>query len=390
MTGWRTATRCRAGVLALLLIALPGCSETTAPITRPPGLEVFDSLIVNFMEATGIEAAALGIMRDGEVVYQKGFGWQDAAHQVPLASDAMMRLASVSKPITAAAVRQLIDDGMFTLSDAVFDVGQPDGGLLGLVPFPVLGDDRLGDVTVRHLLQHEGGWDRDVAGDLTYREITIASVMSVSSPPGRLNTLRYILGQPLQFTPGTRDEYSNIGYMVLGLIVEEVTGRDYLSYVYETVFEPLGVPHEDIVQGRTFPADRDPREPWYDDDSMAPNVFDPEGSTVRRPDGGWDHEARIAQGGLVASTRTILEFLEVFQVAGDEIGTRRTGSESSRWRWNHTGSLPGTNTLARQRGDGINYVVLFNKRATSGDSYSTQMRTEMDAILDAGTVQWPG
>jgi CubicO group peptidase (beta-lactamase class C family) len=372
------------------LIALPGCSETTAPITRPPGLEVFDSLIVNFMEATGIEAAALGIMRDGEVVYQKGFGWQDAAHQVPLASDAMMRLASVSKPITAAAVRQLIDDGMFTLSDAVFDVGQPDGGLLGLVPFPVLGDDRLGDVTVRHLLQPEGGWDRDVAGDLTYREITIASVMSVSSPPGRLNTLRYILGQPLQFTPGTRDEYSNIGYMVLGLIVEEVTGRDYLSYVYETVFEPLGVPHEDIVQGRTFPADRDPREPWYDDDSMAPNVFDPEGSTVRRPDGGWDHEARIAQGGLVASTRTILEFLEVFQVAGDAIGTRRTGSESSGWRWNHTGSLPGTNTLARQRGDGINYVVLFNKRATSGDSYSTQMRTEMDAILDAGTVQWPG
>ncbi len=96
-------------------------------------------------------------------------------------------------------------------------------------------------------------------------------------------------------TPGTRDEYSNIGYMVLGHIVEEVTGRDYLSYVYETVFEPLGVPHEDIVQGRTFPADRDPREPWYDDDSMAPNVFDPDGPTVRRPDRCWAHDARIAQ-----------------------------------------------------------------------------------------------
>ena len=113
------------------------------------------------------------------------------------------------------------------------------------------------------------------------------------------------------------------------------------------------------------------------------------GPPARLPSGGWHHEARIAQGGLVAPTRTILEFLDVYQVAGDDIGTRRLGSEGSSWRWNHTGSLPGTNTLARQRGDGVNYVVLFNRRPASGTSYSSRIRSEIDAILDAGTIRWP-
>jgi len=175
---------------------------------------------------------------------------------------------------------------------------------------------------------------------------------------------------------------------VLGLVIEEVTGRDYLSYVLETVFEPLGVSPQDLVQGRTFPGDRDAREPWYDYTGTGTNVFDPTGPAVRLPSGGWDHEARIAQGGVVAPTRTILEFLDVYQVAGDDIGTRRLGSEGSTWRWNHTGSLPGTSTLARQRGDGVNYVVLFNRRPASGTSYSSRIRSEIDAILDAGTIRW--
>ncbi|HBD97489.1 MAG TPA: hypothetical protein DC060_04750, partial [Gemmatimonadetes bacterium] len=163
----------------------------------------------------------------------------------------------------------------------------------------------------------------------------------------------------------------------------------YLSYVFENVLDPLGVSRADLVQGRTFPSARNAREPWYDYSGTGPNVFDPDGSPVRLPSGGWDHEARIAQGGLVASTRAILEFLDVYQVAGDEIGTRRSGSEGSGWRWNHGGSLPGTNTLARQRGDGVNYVVLFNSRPASGTAYSSLIRSEIDALLDAGTILWP-
>lgn len=396
-----------AGGTATVTGVAPGSTRVTAGATDPGGLaaeqgfpvtveaagrllhEVFDSLMTDFTEGRGIAAAALGIMKDGDIVYDRAFGWKDQNLQAPLPVDAMMRLASVSKPITAAAIHELAADGMLDLNDFVFDLAQDEGGLLELAPFPALGDARLSRITVQHLLRHRGGWDRDVAGDLTYREIRIAEAMGIPSPPGRENTVRYILGQPLQLDPGSQRAYSNIGYLVLGLVIEEVSERDYMSYVLEEVFGPLGVPVGDIIQGRTFPRDRSDREPWYDDDRTAPNVFDPSGPRVRWPDGGWDHEARIAQGGLVASTRAILEFLDAYQVNGDDIGTRRSGSEGSGWRWNHTGSLPGTNTLARQRGDGINYVVLFNRRPPSGPSYSSEIRRMIDELLDNERIRWP-
>ena len=122
---------------------------------------------------------------------------------------------------------------------------------------------------------------------------------------------------------------------------------------------------------------------------MSKNVFDPSGPQVKTPYGGWDLEGMISFGGLVASTRAILEFLDIYQVSGDDIGALRTGTESSTWRRNHTGSLSGTNTLARQRGDGVNYVVLFNKRPSTGGYYSSQIRGELDDLLDRGLICWP-
>jgi CubicO group peptidase (beta-lactamase class C family) len=342
-----------------------------------------------FMATHGIQAGALAVMKDGQVVYDRGAGWRDQARSTALGDSAMLRLASVTKPVTAAAVRHLVADGLLELDARVFDVGQPGGGVLALEPFPAPGDPRLADVTIRYLLQHRGGWDRAQAGDLTYREVQIAAAMGVNSPPGRAATVRYILGQPLQFTPGTREAYSNIGYLVLGLIIEEVSGTDFMGYVHDNVFAPLGVARRDVARGRTFPADRDPREPWYDAHGLVTNVFDPAGPPVRAPAGGWDHEARAAQGGLVATARALLHLAEAHQVSGADIGVPRTGDESAGWRRNHTGSLPGTNTLIRQRGDGVNYVVLFNRSPASGTSFAALFRTQFDALLDGGAVRWP-
>jgi len=385
-----------AGALSLIAILLLGgltaCSSTTAPTAglpdTGPTLERFDSLMLSFMARHGIGAGALGIMRGGEVVYEEGFGWQDASHQTVLPDDALMRLASVTKPLTASAIRKLESRGQLALDDHAFNLGQEGGGILELVPFPMPGDPRLEEITVRDLLRHRGGWDRDIAGDLTYREIQIAGEMGVPSPPGRENTVRYILGRPLEHEPGSVYAYSNIGFLVLGLIVEEVTGTDHLEYIRSEILAPLGVPATELILGRTFPTDRDPREPWYDSNALSSNVFDPTGALVRAPDGGWHHEARVGQGGLVASTYALLEWLDDYIVSGDEIGAQRSGTEGAGWRRNHTGSLSGTNTLARQRGDGVNYVVLFNKRPSSSTSYSTLIRGEIDALLDGGTIRW--
>ena len=138
-----------------------------------------------------------------------------------------MRRASVTKPITAATIRKLARDGMLALDDRVFDLGQTGGSLLRIDPYPRPGDARLADITVLQLLQHRGGWDREVAPDFAFREIEIATALSVASPPGRENTLRFVLGQPLQFSPGSMRAYSNIGYLVFGLVIEEVSGKDF-------------------------------------------------------------------------------------------------------------------------------------------------------------------
>jgi len=355
-----------------------------------PRMAVFDKLMSGFMKANGIKAGALGVLRGGNLVHQAGYGHIDRISTRPTPATVMMRLASVSKPLTASVIRSLVRDGKLKLDQRAFDVGQAGGGVLGLKPFPKLGDARLAEVTVKHLLRHEGGWDRGVAGDLTYDEVDIANAMGKASPPGRANTVRYILGQPLQFRPGTKDEYSNIGYLVLGLIIEKITGQDYMTALRARTLTPLGVKPGDLIPGRTFPKHRSPREPWYDDDKLVTNVFDPTGPKVRRPAGGWDHEARIAQGGLVATTRSLLGFLDRYLVSGNDIGALRSGSEGKTWKRNHTGSLAGTSALARQRGDGINYVVLFNKRPASGTSYGSLIRAEMDKLLEGGTVVWPG
>ena len=367
-------------------------TQEFAVTVAPLAASVFDALMTEFTEEHGIGAAALGIMKDGEIVYDQAFGWMDRERTVPIRQDVMMRLASVTKPFTAAAVQELARGGALDLDALVFDLGQPGGGLLDLAPFPSLGDARLAEITVQHLLRHRGGWDRDVAGDLTYREIEIAAVMSVPSPPGAENTVRYILGQPLQFDPGSERAYSNIGYMVLGLVIEEVSREDYLRHLFRAVLAPLGVRSDDIIQGRTFPRDRSDREPWYDDDRLVHNVFDPTGPRVRAPDGGSDREARIALGGLVAPTTTVLRLLDVYTISGDDIGTRRRrGAESPGWRRRHGGSIPGTDAVARQRGDGINYAVLFNRRRPSSEDrrYVTEIVEMIDDILDDTPIAWP-
>lgn len=377
----------RLAAAALTFVAAAPAGAQCLPVTgcSSPALAVFDNTIANFMCQRGIGAGSFAMTRDGVLIHARAFGWADQARTIPLETDALMRIASVSKPITASAVRELIADGRFTLNSFVFDLGQPGGGLLDLEPFPSLGDPRLADITVAHLLNHTGGWNRDIVGDLTYREVIIASAMGVPSPPGRINTVRYILGQPLQHTPGTTSAYSNIGCLVLGLIIEQERNRS-LETVLDAILADAGVASGDHIMGRTFFADRHPREPYYEHPGFGVNVFDPAGPAVNQPYGTWDHEARTGQGGQLATASALAMFATRHYVNGSNIGALRPPNDGGAWLWNHTGSLPGTQSLIRQRGDGITYAIIFNSNA---DSYSSQIRTVIDGIINTTTIDWP-
>jgi N-acyl-D-amino-acid deacylase len=353
-----------------------------------PELSAFDWAMTAYMESNGISAGLLGVMKDGEVILERSYGWRDEERTQPLSPDALMRLASVSKPFTAAAVRRLIASGRISPDDRVFDIDRDGSGLLRIEPYPALADERLRQVTVGHLLNHRGGWDPAAGRDLAFAELEIADAMGVPSPPDRNAIAAWILGQPLQFTPGERIAYSNEGYFFLGEIMEQYSGQTYFDFLVSSVLEPAGIEPAEVRLGRTRFADRHAREPWYDSRRSCRSVVQP-GTAVDCAYGGWDLESHLSTGRLIASTRALLGFLDTYYIIGSSIGLEREERRKGNWSLSHTGGFAGTSALARQRGDGIQYAVIFNRQAPAPADYASGIRELLDRVIDEHIEDWP-
>ncbi len=355
----------------------------TLPVsgTPVPELDVFDQTMQKYMNDRSIKAGVLVVMKDGAIVLEHGYGWKDKTLQTPLQPDAMFRLASIIKPVTEASILKLIGEGKISADDKVFCVtGSPSNCQLTISPFGTP-DSRLKDITIQNLMDHEGGWDRDISGDPMFKSIEIANVLGVASPPSKEDTIRYMMGRTLDHTPGTQFAYSNFGYLLLGLIIEKNTGQTYTAYIQDNIFNPLGVADTEIELGRTLPEYRNPREPfYYDRYPGGPNVFNPS-ETVPWPDGGWYLEAMEAHGGMISTARAMAEFLNAYWINGEP----RYGNGQTWWFY---GSLDGTYTLAYQRPDGVNLVALFNQRSDSSFLDYSTIKSVLDTATDSVT-QWP-
>jgi len=199
----------------------------------------FDREIQQFMSARKVPGGALAVVKDGRLVYTRGYGWADRENKVPVKPTSLFRIASISKPFTAVAVLKLLEAGKLGLNAHVFELLGLGAGVL-LPPGGKL-DERWKQITVRHLLNHTGGWDRDKSFDPMFRSRQIAAAFGVPSPPAPSVIIRYMLGKPLDFDPGTRYAYSNFGFCLLGRVIEKITGSSYESYVREKVLAPIGI-----------------------------------------------------------------------------------------------------------------------------------------------------
>lgn len=377
--------------------SLPATAVPAASGRPVPELTDLDDMMTNYMDANAITAGVLGLMQDGRIVYLRGFGEDYNGDDLP--ENALMRVASLSKPLTAACIRRMAADGVIDLADNAFDLGQPGGGILDYDPWPSVGDNRFQNITVNHLLNHQGGWDHDTDNDgtfenpdWTYREVTVANTMQVASPPGRVNIMRFVLGQPLQLNPGTGSggaTYSNANYITLGLIAEQESGQSLISYIRQNILTPrMWVPGTEILAGRTFRASQDPREPRYDDPTLVTNVYDTEGAQVERPYGGWGHENRVGEGNIVISAAAMLAFADTYRsgYAQSNIGqplddfplVSSTG---------HNGAMPGGSTsYIRQRTDGYRIFLAFNKRGGDGTVHANVLGGAVDSYLDNNVI----
>lgn len=345
-----------------------------------PLLKPFDDAMKRFMAARSIPSGVLCVSKGDRILMEHAFGYKNPAKTQPLNPNALFRIASLVKPLTAAAVRDLIAKGKLSLSTLAFNLpGQPQPGLLK-IPIAGTPDVRLNQVTVQHLLEHKGGWNSGVSGDPMFQANTIAAALHVANPPSQADILRHTLGRPLDHDPGSTYVYSNFGYLVLGQIVEAITGKDYVAYLQSEVFAPLGVSAEDLQLGHSLPARRNPREPWYSDPASGASVFDPHQS-VPFADGVFDLEAMDSHGGLICTARAYSRFLMAYWIDG----TRRVGQGQD---WTFFGSLPGTFTLGRQRPDGVNIVAFFNQRTDASGKLYDDIRPLLDTVAD--TIEtWP-
>ncbi len=362
---------------------------------RPvPSLQIFDDVMQSYMNFWGINAGVLTVSVEGRVVYQRGFG-------TSIAENTPMRLASVEKPITAAAIHHLIAQGLLEMDDNAFDLGQFGGGILPHQPYNgVLGDEWLKYITIEDILNHQGGWDRAVApiGDPQFKTVFIASQLGVPSPAGTNEIIKYMLAQPVDYVPGTNDClndddeptycYSNFGYMVLGKIIEEVSGMSLLQYFHTHILTPsMDVPNQEVIFGRTKDSANHWREPHYQCSACnVQDVFFPDGSPVENPYGGWHHEAFMGHGNLVASAAPLLEYMDRYQV-GVQAGAGVPLEPGDFGGDNFNGAIDGISTSIRQRGDGINIVCLLSKR--EGVDHAGEVTALISNIITNTITSWP-
>lgn len=235
---------------------VPGNIRLTNSFSSGSGFEYCESAMDAFMKKWRIAGASVAIARDGRLVYARGFGYADTASGLETQPYNKFRIASISKLVTAIAVMKLGEEGKLSVSDKVFG---PDGILDDSI-YCSPRDKRVFDITIAHLLSHEGGWSQRW-GDQMFMPQVVAAEMHQELPVDLKTIIRFALCKRLHFTPGTARSYSNLGYSILGLVVEEASGMPYEEYCRTAIFEPLGI--YDIIPARNLADSKAPFEVSY-------------------------------------------------------------------------------------------------------------------------------
>jgi CubicO group peptidase (beta-lactamase class C family) len=177
--------------------------------------ETIDALIQPLVDSAQIAGMAVGIMRNDSILFIKSYGYADLEFNVPLPVNASFEIGSMTKQFTAVAIMQLVDKGLIKLDDNI-------SKYLNL-------NFKENTVTIRQLLNHTSGIKEPELGDLIYHNYP------------RDTLLKLIENEKFDFKPGTEMMYNNTGYIILGLLIEKVTGQTYEEYLTKNIFSKAGM-----------------------------------------------------------------------------------------------------------------------------------------------------
>lgn len=356
-------------------------------------LEQVNRSFERFLQQWGLAGVSIAIAKNGRLIYTRGVGYSNVEERLPMQPYNTMRVASVSKLITATAVMKLVEENRLTLDSRVFGAN----GILNDSAFLAYKDNRVEDITVNNLLNHSAGWTSRWGDHMFIKEV-ISKELGKELPITLNDMVVFALSKKLHFTPGSRSSYSNLGYGILQLVIERVTGERYEEYVKANIFDPLNI--HDAYLAENWDSLRHSNEARYYEVREAEEViaFDGSPGRVLRSRGGNDVKTLGAAGGWVISSVNLVKFIlsidgdgsfpdilsqqsVATMVATDDklqpLGWRRV-MDGKLWR---SGSLAGTSSLAVSRSDGYAYVFIANSSPWKGARFPYIVDRFMDKTL---------
>lgn len=357
----------------------------TNALSAQPELHAMDSIMQRYLKRWEIHGAQLAISRHDSLLYARGFGYADKDRKIPMEPSYIMRMASVSKLVTATGIMKLRDMGKIRLSDKVFG---PKGILNDTFYVNSIRDKRYFDITVEQLLRHKAGFT-NYAGDAIFSTRYIMQQNHLTTPPDHRTLLRIVLRRHLGYTPGTAQRYCNIGYTLLSLIIEKRTGMSYENFMQRHVLYPAGC--YDFHIAGNYLKDRRPNETVYYMHSSSVPVpeFNNSGRMVVRCYGENDITTALGAGAWVASAAELCRL--VASIDGDRIVPDVISPQAVKlmtqempdhqfslgWNftprnrpWIRTGSLVGTSALVLRYPDGECWVFITNTSTWKGHKFS--------------------
>ena len=351
-------------------------------------LEGLDKKVKAYMKRWEMKGASLAITRNDSLLYAKGFGWADQELGIEMQPSHIMRMASVSKLITAVGIMVLQDRDSLSIKDTVFG---PSGILNDSLFTAVIKDRNYRKITVEHLLRHQGGFYRDPL----FSSRDVKHQLQLDNPPVKEDFYRLVLGRKLKFMPGTSQDYSNFGYLLLSEIIEKVSGMPYEEFIRTQVLAPAGC-YDMHIGGNYYDDKRENEVRYYthNGDGKFIEDYTDNGVMVERCYGGNNIPLLSGAGAWCASPAEIARLVaaidgrpevediisyeafeqmtEYFDKATYSLGWNDTAPEKG---WSRTGTLSGTCALVRHYPDGECWILITNTSTYRGPSQARYTET---------------
>ena len=385
------------GIIILVLVVLIGVGYLTLtprPLEPPQAVSSLAELEGYLENLTGHNpdsppGLSLVVVKDGEIVYQKGFGMADGPRDIPATADTVYNTFSMVKPLTAAAIFQLQEQGLLNIDDPVADY---------LPFFEVQYPSQSSEiVTIRHLLNHSSGLSNNVPEILGWIHFDGDPEWNQT----QLITQKLPDYAELSYEPGSKGVYTNVGYMVLSAVIEAASGQTYQQYMIDHIFKPLGMDQTSwTYDDALIDQEAAGSNPSVDFQAMIlPLVIDKDQrkSLIREKVDGvtWFNRVYMDQKGPTGPISTVTDmvrFVMAFLNEGELDGQRILSEESVAMMTNESHVLPGNTPEAAayenydQMYHGLGWYVvknhdIFIAHGGGGPGFAADMRLYPDREL---------